>query len=85
MLPGSRVWDEQKIGSIFNDRDRDLILSIPLSFEQSEDKWYWLGDKAGVYSVRGGYKFLHNYTETQYARARDLWKILWKIKATLKI
>ena len=41
MKPEERKWDEDLVTDVFNSRDRDSILNIPLSLRIIEDKWYW--------------------------------------------
>lgn len=38
MIPGSQVWDSCKVTELFNARDRELILSIPLSHRTIVDE-----------------------------------------------
>ena len=47
MVPGQRRWDYDVVADIFNTRDMDLKLQIPLSNRRDEDVWYWLVDPHG--------------------------------------
>ena len=58
MVPNQRSWDLDLIVDIFNSRDKELILQIPLSYRRESDVWYWLHNLCGVYSVRSCYKYL---------------------------
>lgn len=49
MITGERQWDIELINDMFNERDANLILSIPLG-EEIEDNWYWRHEKMGVFS-----------------------------------
>ncbi|KAK6163978.1 hypothetical protein DH2020_000842 [Rehmannia glutinosa] len=44
-------WDIDLISYLFNGRDRNLILKIPLSVSSVEDVWMWAGDNKGKYTV----------------------------------
>uniref|UniRef100_A0A803QI10 RNase H type-1 domain-containing protein n=1 Tax=Cannabis sativa TaxID=3483 RepID=A0A803QI10_CANSA len=40
-------WDIEIISNLFNDRDKDPILSIPISSSNSVDTWYWSKETSG--------------------------------------
>ncbi|XP_074337663.1 uncharacterized protein LOC141674859 [Apium graveolens] len=84
MITGAHQWDIDLIRDIFDDRDANLILSIPLG-EDNEDNWFWRHDKLGVYSVKS------TYINLQLARSRNLdnnsgfWRKLWNLKIPPKV
>lgn len=41
----------------FNDRDANLIVSIPIR-QSDADSWYWSKEKMGVYTVKSTYETL---------------------------
>lgn len=57
MVTGERVWDNELIADIFEERDANLILAIPLR-RDTEDSWYWKREKLGQYSVKSAYGML---------------------------
>lgn len=57
MVTGEKRWDEELIADIFDQRDAEIILNIPLD-DRVNDNWYWRKDKMGLYSVKGGYLLL---------------------------
>lgn len=58
---GERAWDVDLINDVFNERDVDLIISIPLGGSDSDsDIWYRRHDKMGNYSVKSAYICLQN-------------------------
>lgn len=65
MAPWKRVWEEAKVNVMFNQRDKDLILSIALSDRIIDYVWIWSVDPSGVYSVKSGYKVTHGNNETE--------------------
>lgn len=40
MVPNQRIWDYDAVSDIFNVRDKELILQIPLSSRWDNDLWY---------------------------------------------
>lgn len=61
MVPGQRRWDYDAVADLFDTRDRNLILQIPLSSRREKDVWYWMADPHGLYTVRSCYRLLNNY------------------------
>lgn len=51
MITGEKIWDEDLIRDVFDDRDANIILNIPLN-EEVKDNWYWRNDKLGAYTVK---------------------------------
>ena len=54
----SRSWDMDVVASFFAPLEVDLILKIPLSPINVEDKLIWPHVSNGVYTVKSGYRFL---------------------------
>lgn len=54
MVTGEKIWDTDLIKDLFDERDADIILSIPLG-EEDKDTWYWRREKMGHYSVKSAY------------------------------
>lgn len=52
-------WDIDLLRDIFEIRDVQLILTIPLNNE-NEDTWYWRKEKMGEYSVKSAYALLQD-------------------------
>lgn len=44
-----------RITSLFDDRDVQLIQSIPLSRKYCMNSWMWVHSNQGAYSVKSGY------------------------------
>lgn len=58
IVPSTRTWDHDILNDIFDDRDKNLILKIPLSERRTADLWYWMREPKGAYTVRSSYKVL---------------------------
>nr|GMD29278.1 pleckstrin homology domain-containing protein 1-like [Ipomoea batatas] len=51
-------WDKECVKDIFNERDANLIINIPLSLRKPPDSWVWYLESKGIYSVKSCYKLL---------------------------
>lgn len=58
MMADQRRWDYDVVTDLFNTRNRDLFLKIPLITRRDRDVRYWLADPRGVFSVRSCYKIM---------------------------
>uniref|UniRef100_A0A803QB19 Uncharacterized protein n=1 Tax=Cannabis sativa TaxID=3483 RepID=A0A803QB19_CANSA len=61
----TRSWDVSLVKDMFNTRDADLFLGIPLSFATVEDCWSWTGDRTGGYTVKSAYSKLQLQKNTR--------------------
>nr|GMD07954.1 uncharacterized protein LOC109155280 [Ipomoea batatas] len=55
----TKDWNTNIIHEIFDSRDVDLILKLPVA-AHVEDMWCWKGDLRGIYKVKNGYRLLSN-------------------------
>ena len=55
-------WDKDLLNDIFDERDANLIQSIPINSDEA-DSWYWKNEKLGMYSVISAYKALQDDRE----------------------
>ncbi|KAH9679251.1 rnase h domain-containing protein [Citrus sinensis] len=78
MVPDQRRWDYDAVTDLFNPRDRDLILQIPLSTRRDLDLWYWLADPRGVFSVRSCYKLMTYDDNNCSSSVWRLKNLLWR-------
>ncbi|CAH9094451.1 unnamed protein product [Cuscuta europaea] len=53
-----KKWNVDKICSLFNEEDKKLILSIPISAQDRKDGYWWKGETNGLYSVKSRYRLL---------------------------
>lgn len=85
MSIGGKLWDEDLILDVFNERDASLILSIPLD-GNDKDTWYWWYEKLGFYSVKSAYVHLHEAKRgVNMANNSGFWRKLWQLKIPSKI
>uniref|UniRef100_A0A803PI64 Reverse transcriptase domain-containing protein n=1 Tax=Cannabis sativa TaxID=3483 RepID=A0A803PI64_CANSA len=77
-------WDESFIRSVFNTIDAELILAIPFSDCDFEDKILLHYSKNGEYTVKSGYRMASSLiTEHHQSSDHSLvqwWKKLWRLK-----
>lgn len=65
---------------VFNQNDASRILKIPLSFSDQDDKWLWLEDCKGEYTVKSGYRVLSRNLPQRLGEFSDFkWKKLWNL------
>ncbi|KAM6571614.1 hypothetical protein CsatA_015694 [Cannabis sativa] len=86
MKINQREWDNEVISDIFNLRDAQIILQIPLSNQAHEDVWYWSKEATGFYSVKSAYKHIQD-SKGNWANdeGTTFWKKYWKIKVPPKV
>lgn len=51
-------WDVDVLRDICNARDMDLNMRIPILTNKCKDKWFWLLEENGQFSVRSCYRWL---------------------------
>lgn len=57
MVTNEQRWDIDLIQDLFDSRDANLIMAIPLHSNE-DDRWYWRKEKCGVYSVKSAYTLI---------------------------
>ena len=84
MLPKEQQCDIDLIIDLFNARDINLILNIPLSCRQTEDiwLWYWIQDVKGQHTVKSSYRILRGNVDD--ARS-NICATLWKLQIPPKV
>ncbi|KAH9686509.1 putative reverse transcriptase/RNA-dependent DNA polymerase [Citrus sinensis] len=82
MVPGQRQWDNDLVANIFNTRDAALILQVPLSTRQDDDRWFWLADTKGKFTVRSCYNVLNSALNSSNTK---VWKFLWGLEVPGKV
>ncbi|KAH9778582.1 reverse transcriptase domain-containing protein [Citrus sinensis] len=82
MVPGQRRWDTDLVADVFNSRDAALILQVPLSTRQVNDRWFWLADPKGEFTVRSCYNLLNSVSNAPNSK---VWKFLWGLEVPGKV
>ena len=82
MVPNHRSCDYDLVKDVFNNRDRDCILQIPLSFRRDCNTWYWLPNAKGIYIVRSCYKLMDIISELP---SSGVWSNIWKLVVPTKV
>ncbi|XP_024048264.1 uncharacterized protein LOC112101668 [Citrus clementina] len=67
---------------VFNSKDRDCILQVPLSSRRNYDTWYWLPDANKIYTVRSCYKWMDIISEPP---SSGVWSMIWKLSVPAKV
>ncbi|CAN1810344.1 Putative ribonuclease H protein At1g65750 [Linum perenne] len=79
-------WNYHLIASIFNDRDRKAICSIPLDGDRNEDERVWHFGDTGVYTVRSGYRvIMDRLIDTSPLKVTGAWRELWSVQVQPKV
>lgn len=74
-------WDDQILHDLFNDRDRQLIQSIPLNQSAQDDVLIWQKEVSGLYTVKSAYKLIQEQKGNWIEQEANLfWKHFWKLK-----
>ena len=82
MVPNQCRWDYDVMDDIFNNRDRDLILRIPLSSRLNKDIWFWLPDSKGLFPVCSFYRMLDTMHSPPSSSG---WHKLWQLPVPAKV
>lgn len=80
MSLNSNTWDVDLVLDIFDERDANIIISIPLNADV-EDFWYWRREKMGNYSVKSAYLLMQEDKEGNSTDSNSgFWRSLWNFK-----
>ncbi|KAM6544107.1 hypothetical protein CsatB_008554 [Cannabis sativa] len=80
------AWDVDLVRDLFNTRDAQLILSIPLNSSRSDDVWFWSFESSGNFSVKSMYRHLQQRKEDDLQLVgSDFWGKLWRLKVPPKV
>ena len=71
-------WDDDILLDHFNNRDQMLIKQVPVSLNQPQDRWKWVHNLKGIYTVKCGHYHLSSTQpsspfNTKCAGLRKLW------------
>lgn len=85
LFDNTRNWDIDLINDIFDRREADLILTIPVN-SSLEDSWYWRREKLGDYTVKSAYLYLQDLKNNYNVSSNSgFWRKLWNLKIPPKV
>ncbi|CAN1191764.1 Uncharacterized mitochondrial protein AtMg00310 [Linum perenne] len=70
LIPGLFEWDQELLEGLFEPRDVQAIIDIPLGVGGTTDKRIWHCDKKGIYSVKSAYRVLTSFNDRLVAFLR---------------
>lgn len=79
------VWDCGLVRDMFNNRDAELILSIPLNASRQQDVWFWSFEKTGQFTVKSTYRHMQEIKEDGHTNGSGFWKKIWKLRIPPKV
>lgn len=82
MSMGQKGWDMEVLNDLCNERDRGLILRVPLPRCDREDSWYWLFDNNGEFTVKSCYRRIQGDSQ---GHENGFWKKVWSLQMPGKI
>ncbi|XP_060962178.1 uncharacterized protein LOC115725496 [Cannabis sativa] len=81
-----KQWDLEVLHDLFEIRDIEFIMQVPLSYNVHVDSWFWGKESNGFYSVKSSYRYFQELKgEWGVQLESDLWKVLWKVKVPPKV
>ncbi|XP_060972201.1 uncharacterized protein LOC133038159 [Cannabis sativa] len=78
-------WDMDILNDIFNERDINLIVSIPIQITEP-DIWYWKKENLGHYSVKSAYAIIQEGKQQSATPVlTGYWRKCWNLKVPPKV
>ncbi|XP_062094300.1 uncharacterized protein LOC133800357 [Humulus lupulus] len=86
MITGRVAWDDDLVRDLFNQRDANLILGIPLHSSRQVDAWFWAFESSGRHTVKSAYRYLQQIKDDGSRIDRSsFWNNLWKLRVPPKV
>lgn len=88
MFFNPRRWNGPLIWQLFDDSSAEAILQLHLSLSNVSDRWIWIPEPKGYFSVKSGYRLVSSSPQPeQTALPPSKWKSLWRLRihACLKL
>ncbi|CAJ2668017.1 unnamed protein product [Trifolium pratense] len=80
MMPNVKMWEKEKIESLFPMEIASCIINIPLFDMIEEDKLVWYNDIHGQYNVKSGYNMMITSTgRGEEGTTQEDWNCIWKV------
>ncbi|KAL8149774.1 hypothetical protein AgCh_006690 [Apium graveolens] len=81
----SNCWDVEVVTDVFESRDVNIILNIPLN-NDVEDTWYWRREKPGNYTVKSAYLMIQeSKCDRMLEDNSGFWRKMWNLKIPPKV
>ena len=80
-----KIWDEDILNDLFSARDKDLILTVPLSTRDVEDSWFRQLERRGDYIVKSTYRLLQEQRVMFGGNPSPGWALIWKLSILPKV
>ena len=83
-----RGWKTEVIQEMFLPSEASVIMGIPLSIRNTEDRVIWAYTSSGVYSTSSAYKLLSTRDSpgsSNQEPQRRFWKAIWELRVPHKI
>ena len=81
-----KVWREDEVKTMFNEKDAKNILAMPLIDEVSADKQFWQFTTHGNYNVNSAYHYvMEHLVNNRGWRMEGSWLKLWRLKIPQKV
>ncbi|KAM6589465.1 hypothetical protein CsatA_012070 [Cannabis sativa] len=82
----SKSWDFDIINDLFDERDKNLVLSVQLSGSATDGKWCWHDEPNGFYTVKSAYRRLQQVAGVNVAdQDQRMFKAIWKLEVPPKV
>ncbi|CAN1148331.1 Putative ribonuclease H protein At1g65750 [Linum perenne] len=86
LIPGTYEWDMEMIEGIFEERDVEEILKVPIGLGGVEDRRIWHFDKYGRYTVKSAYRVCMDFfTANADFNVQRQWTHLWSLEIQPKM
>ncbi|KAL8095515.1 hypothetical protein AgCh_036809 [Apium graveolens] len=82
MTPSKVGWDTDLLQYLFNNKDTELIKTIPISKNVQQDTWFWILEQSGLFTVKSCY---HKLVGEQHWPQASFWHKLWSLELLGKV
>ncbi|XP_050233408.1 uncharacterized protein LOC126681895 [Mercurialis annua] len=78
----SKAWDMGLISDVFSVQVAASILRVPLSVRNVKDRWFWLQEKRGNFTVKSCYRLMRG----EMINAVDsIWSAIWRLHVPMHV
>ncbi|CAN1315690.1 Putative ribonuclease H protein At1g65750 [Linum perenne] len=85
-IPGVLEWEVELIEGLFDERDVEEILKLPIGVGGTDDKLIWNFEKTGICSVRSTYGvYLDHVNHKPKLNIQGPWRSVWNLHVPPKV